>query len=76
MNVACQAVIVDDVFDELRFVNEIWTQIRPQDREERRTHSVQNTGAVIHGERKRGEEERRRRNRNENVGFEITHHIS
>jgi hypothetical protein len=51
---ASQVVIDDDVFDELRFVNEIWTQIRPQLGEERRTHSVQDTDAVIHGEKRWG----------------------
>ena len=39
----------DDVFDKLRFVNEIGTQIRSQVGEEARTHSVEDTGAVIHG---------------------------
>jgi hypothetical protein len=62
INVAFQAVVIDNVFDELRFINKVGTQIRPQLGEERRTH-VQNTGAVIHGERKTerktGEEMRR-----------------
>jgi hypothetical protein len=33
----------DNVFDKLRFVNETWTQILSQLREEARTHSVQDT---------------------------------
>ena len=40
----------DDVFDKLRFINEIGTQFPSQLREEVRTHSVQDTSAVIHGE--------------------------
>ena len=47
---ACQAATVDDVFDKLRFVNEIGTQFPSQLGEEVRTHSVQDTGTVIHGE--------------------------
>ena len=46
---ACQAATVDDVFDKLRFVNEIGTQFPSQLGEEVRTHSVQDTGTVIHG---------------------------
>ena len=46
---ACQVVMDDDVFDKLRFVNKIGTQIRSQVGEEVRTHSVEDTGAVIHG---------------------------
>ena len=51
INMASQAVIDDDVFDKLRFVNEIWTQIPSQIGEERRIHGLQDTAAVIHGER-------------------------
>jgi hypothetical protein len=40
----------DDVFDKLRFINEIGTQFPSQLGEEDRTYSVQDTGAVIHGE--------------------------
>lgn len=47
---AFQAVIDDDVFDKLRFVNKIGTQIPPQLGEERRTHCVQDTAAIIHRE--------------------------
>jgi hypothetical protein len=47
---ACQAALDDDVFDKLRFVNEIGAQFVSQFGEEARTHSVQDTGAVIHGE--------------------------
>jgi hypothetical protein len=39
----------DDIFDKLRFINEIGAQFPSQLREEVRTHSVQDTGAVIHG---------------------------
>lgn len=49
MNVAC-SVVVDKVFDQFRFVNKVGTQLCPQVGEERRTHSVQNASAVIHGE--------------------------
>jgi hypothetical protein len=44
-----QAALDDDVFDKLRFVDEIGTQVPSQFGEESRTHSVQDTGAVIHG---------------------------
>ena len=44
-----QAAIVDDVFDKLRFVNEIGTQFLSQRREEVRNQTVEGTGAVIHG---------------------------
>jgi hypothetical protein len=47
---ACQAVMDDNVFDKLCFINEIGTQFPSQLREEVRTHSVQDTSAVIHGE--------------------------
>ena len=46
---ASQAALDDDVFDKLRFVDEIGTQFVSQFGEESRTHSVQLTGAVIHG---------------------------
>jgi hypothetical protein len=46
---ACQAVTDGDVFDKFRFVNEIGTQIHSQVREEVRTHTVQDTSAIIHG---------------------------
>jgi hypothetical protein len=45
---ACQAAMDDDVFDKFRFVNEIGTQFPSQLGEEVRTHSVQDTGAIIH----------------------------
>ena len=45
-----QVALDDNVFDELCFVNEIGTQLPSQSGEEVRTHSVQDTGAVIHGE--------------------------
>ena len=44
-----QAALDNDVFDKLCFVNEIGTQFVSQFGEEARTHSVQDTGAVIHG---------------------------
>jgi len=47
---ATEAFIDNDVFNKLGFVNEIWTQFLPQVGEERSTHRVQDTGAVIHGE--------------------------
>jgi len=50
INMACQAAMDDDVFDKLHFVNEIGTQFPSQHGEEARTHSVQDTSAVIHGE--------------------------
>jgi hypothetical protein len=46
---ACQAVRGDEVFDQLRFVNKIGTQIRSQVGEEVRTHSVEDANVVIHG---------------------------
>jgi hypothetical protein len=48
---ACQTATDDDVFDKHRFVNEVGTQVLSQPREEARTHSVQTTGAVSHGEK-------------------------
>ncbi len=50
INMATEAFIDNDVFNKLGFVNEIWTQFLPQVGEERSTHRVQDTGAVIHGE--------------------------
>jgi hypothetical protein len=50
IDIACQAFIDDNAFDKLRFVNEIWTQIPPQLGEERGTHGVQDTDAVVHGD--------------------------
>jgi hypothetical protein len=41
----------DNVFNELRLVNEIWTQFPPQVGEKGRTHRSQSTGAVIHHRR-------------------------
>jgi hypothetical protein len=53
MNVACP-VVVDDVFDKLRFVNKVGTQISSHIGEERRIHRLQDTAAVIHdGEKER-----------------------
>ena len=46
---ACQAAAVDDLFDKLRFVNEIRAQFLSHLRKEVRTHTVQGTVAVIHG---------------------------
>jgi hypothetical protein len=46
--VACQAVVVDDFFYKLRFVNKVGTQITPQIGEKGRTHNIQDTAAVIH----------------------------
>jgi hypothetical protein len=48
INMACQAAMDDDVFDKLRFVNEIGTPVPLAARG--RSYSVQDTGAVIHGE--------------------------
>jgi hypothetical protein len=50
INKACQVATDNDVFDKLRFVNEIGSQVPSQVREEVRTHSIQDTGAIIHGE--------------------------
>ena len=50
INMVLQVVLDDNVFDELCFVDEIGTQLPSQLGEEVRTHSVQDTGAVIHGE--------------------------
>ena len=47
---AYQTAIVDNVFDKLRFVNEIGTQCASHRREEAGTHTVQGTVAVIHGD--------------------------
>ena len=54
INVACP-VLEDDVFDKLRFVNNVGTQIPSQIGEERRIHGLQDTAAVIHGERRDGD---------------------
>ncbi len=50
---AYQAAIDDDVFDKLRFVNEIGTQCPPQRGEQVRNHSMEDAGAVIQGEKAR-----------------------
>ena len=50
IDMACQAVIDDNVFDKHRFVNEKRTQILSQLGEEGRTHRVQDAALVIHGE--------------------------
>ena len=48
INIAIHAEM--NVFDKLRFVNEKGTQIPSQVGEEVRTHNIQDTVAVIHGE--------------------------
>ena len=50
ISTALQGVTDDDVFDKLRFVNEIGTQGPSQPGEEARTHSFQDTGAVVHAD--------------------------
>jgi hypothetical protein len=45
---AFQAVVHDDFFDKLSFINKILTEIRPQLGEERRTHGDQNAVVEIH----------------------------
>ena len=50
---AYQAMINNDVFNKLRFVNEKRTQILSQLGEEVRTHRVQDAALVIHGDNQR-----------------------
>ena len=48
---AChQAATDDDVFDKFRFVDKVGTQCPSQVGEEVRTHNIQGTSAIIHGE--------------------------
>jgi hypothetical protein len=48
INMACQAATIDNVFNKLCFVNKIGTQFPSQPGEEVRTHTVQDTSAIIH----------------------------